>query len=80
MPEEKDLVVKVMENSSAPMILKPSNWFCGIGIKLINNLGKNLSYLCLRPTLPIVDEIPDKESKSVLQVWRSRQCTLKDLF
>ena len=33
-----------------PMIVKPPNWFCGIGIKLINKLGENnLSLLIFPP-------------------------------
>ena len=40
LPDDKDELVKVLENSRKPMIIKPPNWFCGIGKKLINKIGK----------------------------------------
>ena len=40
LPEDKDELTKVLEKSRKAMIVKPPNWFCGIGIKLINRIGK----------------------------------------
>ena len=40
LPDDRDEVVKILENSRKPMIIKPPNWFCRIGIKLINKIGK----------------------------------------
>ena len=40
LPDDKDELLKVLENSRKPMIIKPPNWFCGIGIKLINKIGR----------------------------------------
>eukprot|EP00091_Calanus_sinicus_P022916 TRINITY_DN7524_c0_g1_i2.p2 TRINITY_DN7524_c0_g1~~TRINITY_DN7524_c0_g1_i2.p2 ORF type:complete len:134 (-),score=26.46 TRINITY_DN7524_c0_g1_i2:100-501(-) len=53
LPNDKDVLVKVLENSRKPMIIKPPNWFCGIGIKLINK----------------IEDIPSKESKMVVQEY-----------
>merc|ERR1711892_354304 len=39
LPEDKDELTKVLEKSRKAMIVKPPNWFCGIGIKLINRIG-----------------------------------------
>ena len=42
-PEDKDLLVQVMQENKRTMIIKPPNWFCGIGIKLINKIGETNS-------------------------------------
>ena len=53
-PEQKEEVEKVMKQPGAkPLIVKPPNWFCGIGIKLINK----------------VEDIPDKKNKMVVQEY-----------
>ena len=39
-PEDKEELVKAMKDSNKAMIVKPPNWYCGIGIKLINNIGE----------------------------------------
>ena len=38
-PEDKEELEKVMKASDKAMIVKPPNWYCGIGIKLINKIG-----------------------------------------
>ena len=38
-PEDREELEKVMNASDKAMIVKPPNWYCGIGIKLINNIG-----------------------------------------
>ena len=38
-PEDKEELVKAMKDSNKAMIVKPPNWYCGIGIKLINKIG-----------------------------------------
>merc|ERR1711892_266507 len=53
LPEDKDELTKVLEKSRKAMIVKPPNWFCGIGIKLINR----------------IEDIPSKESKMVVQEY-----------
>ena len=40
LPEQRDDVEYYLKHNSKPMIMKPSNWFCGIGIKLITSVGK----------------------------------------
>ena len=45
LPEDREQLEQRMRQSSRPMIVKPPNWFCGIGIKLINKIG---SFLNLR--------------------------------
>ena len=53
-PEQKEELEKVMRQPGAkPLIVKPPNWFCGIGIKLINK----------------VEDIPDKKNKMVVQEY-----------
>ena len=53
-PEQKEELEKVMKQPGAkPLIVKPPNWFCGIGIKLINK----------------VEDIPDKKNKMVVQEY-----------
>ena len=38
-PEDREELEKVMKASDKAMIVKPPNWYCGIGIKLINKIG-----------------------------------------
>ena len=52
-PQDKDELVEAMTLSSKPMIIKPPNWFCGIGIKLINK----------------IEDIPCKNNKMVVQEY-----------
>jgi len=37
LPREKDELVSVMNSANKVWIMKPPNWFCGIGISLINS-------------------------------------------
>ena len=39
LPDDKDELINFMRRTKKPMIMKPPNWFCGIGIKLINKTG-----------------------------------------
>ena len=39
-PRDKEELVQVMEEEKRTMIIKPPNWFCGIGIKLIDKIGE----------------------------------------
>ena len=39
-PEDKEELVRAMKESKKAMIVKPPNWYCGIGIKLINKIGR----------------------------------------
>ena len=50
-PQDMDELVKKMQEHGKPMIIKPPNWFCGIGIKLINK----------------IEDIPSKKNKMVVQ-------------
>ena len=38
-PEDREELEEVMKASDKAMIVKPPNWYCGIGIKLINKIG-----------------------------------------
>ena len=40
LPDDREMLVTFMEEFKKPMIVKPPNWFNGIGIKLINQIGK----------------------------------------
>ena len=40
LPDDREMLVAFMEEFKKPMIVKPPNWFNGIGIKLINKIGK----------------------------------------
>ena len=42
LPEDRSELEKALEEKRKPMIMKPPNWFCGIGIKLINDIGNIL--------------------------------------
>ena len=37
--DDKDKLVEFMETFKKPIIVKPPNWFNGMGIKLINKIG-----------------------------------------
>jgi glutathione synthase/RimK-type ligase-like ATP-grasp enzyme len=39
-PQDKEELVQVMQEKKMTMIIKPPNWFCGIGIKLIDKIGE----------------------------------------
>ena len=39
-PEDREELEKEIKASSKAMIVKPPNYYCGIGIKLINKIGK----------------------------------------
>ena len=53
LPKDKEQLLTAMKNEDTPFILKPPNWFCGIGIKMIHRL----------------DEIEGIESKTVVQEY-----------
>jgi len=53
LPDDKDELITFMRRTKKPMIMKPPNWFCGIGIKLINK----------------IEDIPSKENKMVVQEY-----------
>ena len=38
-PEDKEDLERDMRVANKAMIVKPPNWYCGIGIKLINKIG-----------------------------------------
>ena len=38
-PEDREELEEVMKASGKAMIVKPPNWYCGIGIKLVNKIG-----------------------------------------
>ena len=39
LPDDYEKLVKFMEINAKPMIIKPPNWFNGMGIKLIDKIG-----------------------------------------
>ena len=41
LPEDRAELEKAMEKGNKAFIMKPPNWYCGIGIKLINMIGKS---------------------------------------
>ena len=43
LPEDREQLEAAMEKEDRPFILKPPNWYCGIGIKLINRVGTNIN-------------------------------------
>jgi len=60
-PAEREELVQLMEKSAKPMIVKPPNWFCGIGIKVINK----------------VEDIPIKNNKMVVQEYIDNPLLIK---
>ena len=40
LPEDREDLENVMRNGDTPFIMKPPNWYCGIGIKMISDLGE----------------------------------------
>ena len=41
LPEDRAELEKAMEKGNKAFIMKPPNWYCGIGIKLINMIAKS---------------------------------------
>jgi len=52
-PEDREELEKEMKASAKAMIVKPPNYYCGIGIKLINK----------------IEDIPNKKNKMVVQEY-----------
>ena len=52
-PEDREELEKEMKASDKAMIVKPPNYYCGIGIKLINKIGKALIYALNRLEISI---------------------------
>jgi len=52
-PDDREELEQHMKETKKPLIVKPPNWFCGIGIKLINK----------------VEDIPCKKNKMVVQEY-----------
>ena len=44
LPGDRGELERAMESGSRAFIMKPPNWYCGIGIKLVNDFGKILSH------------------------------------
>ena len=57
------------------MIVKPPNWFCGIGIKLINKIGgekivaESFALILFVFLVDVSEEIPNKKSKMCVQEY-----------
>ena len=44
LPDDQDQLTKFMEDNKKQMIMKPPNWFNGMGIKMIRNSSKNFNF------------------------------------
>jgi len=60
-PQDREELEKTMMHLGKPMIIKPPNWFCGIGIKLINNIA----------------DIPSKKNKMCVQEYLDKPFLIK---
>ena len=47
LPDDHEKLVTFMEINSKPMIIKPPNWFNGMGIKLLDKIGNFVNNLKL---------------------------------
>ena len=45
LPEDREELETVMAREDKAFIMKPPNWYCGIGIKMIHRLGNTQSPL-----------------------------------
>ena len=63
LPEERDRCREAMEAGAGVMIVKPPNYYCGIGIRLIN-----------KPA-----ELPQKKNRTVVQEYIDRPLLIRSL-
>ena len=47
LPEDREQLETVMAREDKAFIMKPPNWYCGIGIKMIHRLGNTQSPLAV---------------------------------
>ena len=81
LPEDRKEVEEAMEKENKAFIMKPPNWYCGIGIKLLHRLGETLQIrLLMRKNIP-TDEIPSKERdcKVIIQEYISNPLLIDNL-
>ena len=68
LPDDQDQLTKFMEDNKKQMIMKPPNWFNGMGIKMIKNIGKYSNYEKQYFKFFSSEEIPSKHGRAIVQV------------
>ena len=84
LPEDREELETAMAGQDKAFIMKPPNWYCGIGIKMIHRLGNTQSLSCLALYLTrtsLSGEIPskEKECKMIVQEYISNPLLIDDL-
>ena len=81
LPDEKEECVRAMKHSNRVMIIKPPNYYCGIGIKLINNTGNSHVHLMIYSlrSSDVAADLPHKKNKMVVQEYLERPFLINNL-